>query len=618
MTKYNSENIKVFSDVEAVQKHPHMYVGDNESFALYLILKEIMENAFDEIVQNGTRVVVARTDKGFLIYDDGRGIPVDSGAHGIPAIKLIFEKLNSGGKSNGEYGNATVGVHGVGCVVSNALSHRLMAASYRNRKWNGYVAKKGVGSIQKIDIKTFPGYEYIKDLIANKGTLVYVEPNFDFFGERGVIEDDPIKRAMYISSIAHPKKKYIYIDGEGREFIYKDEIKKISNDALKFFSDKVTLILKKEEGSVQSYVCAAPTSEHGTHWSGFVKAYGEAIQPYVKRNQTFDIEDAINVSGMLNYVTVAPSFSGQAKQKLKTKAATAEVAAAIKDALAIWVKKNKSHVQAGIEHAVKLKNIENKYEQEKTLQKSVARGSLPFKLASCPYAKPQQRELYLLEGDSAAGPAKVARDEKFQEVWPIRGKILNVYRSFKKAAKSQAVQEVLRVIGYSPDDPKMEKARIQGKIIILTDADSDGAHIRILLIALLWRFFPEAFRRKMVYFARTPIYSYRTDNGPYFGDTLTELRKEVEKAKIKFNAENVTRAKGWGEVSPKQLKQLAFDLRTRDLVNIPPLDEMDMKTFKGIVIDSDATYRATLQGLPLDTLTNEADNDDDEDSHEVA
>lgn len=648
---YNADSIVTLTDLEKVRKTKSIYAGDDDKTALWLCVREPIDNTIDEcIAAKSDTVIVIRHESGFYIYDNGRGIPVENHpTQKISALQVVFTQLAAGakGEANSYSDSKNVyGVHGMGAAVSNALSKSFSAYTYRGG-WFRYQSVNGktLGRVAKANPADTIDSAVIKAMfpdgkIPRKGTIVHVLPDYTLF-DNEKLDSEIIISYLEFKSLFLLKINFTFVDltvtdktpyhfGNKTQKDANKSIETILTDGLdradiksQIFTysgndcDVAFCISSKIERRINTFVCASPTPERGTHWTGFCNAVETAIQPFVKKKQIFDTEVFLDgFSGFLNFNISPPSFSGQAKQKLKSKAATKIVQDALTAPLTDFFKKNSQHVRSQIEHAVNIKSQSNKLANERGLDKAVSSGkSLPFNLTSCPYAKPKDRELYILEGLSAAGPAKKARDPKVQEVLPINGKIVNVYRSAAKALVGKSatpIQELMRSIGYSKDDLNLNKARIQNKIIILSDADEDGKHIRILLIAFLWKFFPQAFHRKMVYYADTPIYSYDTgDTEKIFGDTIAELRQGVEKKKIKFDTKLISRAKGWAKVSPADMRKIAFNPATRKLVNIPPLTKDDEKDFYGIIQDPDAGYRAKILGLPLDVLDASAIDDED-------
>lgn len=509
--EYNASSIVALTDLEGIRKNRNIYTGDDNKTAVWLCIREIYQNAYDELIAakvKDAHLCIARHESGFYVYDNGRGIPVEKHpTEKISALELVFTKLNAGAKGEeNSYSDSKniIGVHGMGAAVSNALSKSFSAYTYRGG-WHCYrsVGGKSVPGISKRSPKDDIDPEILKVMFGNKipsrGTFIFVQPDYSIF-EAETIDSQTLVNYLEFNSLFVPGIKMEFFDLTGtQDYIFHNKTKKdcqaavkkiimaglkpadIKSDMFMHSSDDVEVafcITGKVEKRIDTFVCASPTIERGTHWQGLCNAVEIAIAPYVKKKQVFDIEYFLDgFCGFLNFNISPPSFSGQAKQKLKSKAATKTVTDALQIPLNEFFKKHARVVREQIDYAVRIKTQKDKLDSERGIEKelaSITSKSLPYSLTSCPYAKPKDRELYLLEGQSAATPAKTARDNKYQEVLPIDGKITNVYRSAKLALNSEAVQDILRSIGYDRNDPNMIKSRIQNKIIILADSDSDG------------------------------------------------------------------------------------------------------------------------------------------------
>jgi DNA gyrase subunit B len=595
---YDASNIESLSDVEAVKTKASMYIGALDHFGKWIMLKEIIDNARDEAGDGHANLVYVKRlgDERFGVYDNGRGIPVDMHKTNVPAIQLVFCKLHAGGKMHNDKNSVykkTIGVHGVGACITNALSTYLKAFSYRHG-WHAFECKTGEPvRYKKATVRKANLPDYVKSdaLVRGKGSYVEFEIDNSRFG-CDPIPDDTIETYLRLLSDFYPKVRFVYADEEG---VLCDVVNKRSLEAkvaadngvsaknvLHVQTKEVNAILcfsRKTPIKDALYVAGSPTPDGGTHWNGLLRAVELAVAPYVKKD-TFKAEAiAESLSGILNIELNTPEFKGQTKQRLETKEAMAMVRDALKGPLTAFFASNKQAVNEAIKLATTLHALEQKQKRELDLVKAVTgtrnKSNLPVKLSACPNCAPEKRELYLLEGDSAGNTAKIARNKAYQETLPLRGKFLNVVRNDSRAGDSTLVQDLLRSIGYSKDDPEMKKARV-GKIMLLTDADSDGSHIQILLLGFLHRYVPQAFKRG-VYIVDMPLYSLAQDHKKYYGNSLSDLRKQV-----KTITGTLTRFKGLGELNPDQLRELAFS-PARKLIRVQPLREDEKAVFYGLM-----------------------------------
>ena len=613
--KYDADALLSLSDIESIQEHPTIYAGEMNNFAVWLCVKEIIDNARDEAADGHANLVYIErlSEFEFVIYDNGRGIPVDTHPKlKMSALQVVFCKLHAGAnmKQGGAY-KKTLGVHGVGAAVTNAFSSTLHAASYRNGKWNWFQGKKGI-PVGKVS--TGPAPEPLMSnrfKLQKRGTYVTFEINKDVFEPGSTVESDTIIDYLAIMSDFYPGITFVYNDKEGEEvFVNKMSIEaRIAQEH--GVTPKQVLCVKDENVNIaicfanapdksvskHTYVCGSPTPELGTHWTGFTKAVERAALPFIKKGKSVYAEDiAEALAGVINVELHKPRFKGQTKQKLVSVEATKLVADAITGPLCIFFTKNKGKVIEIVKRAEDLFALRQKQSQEMNLANAVkntrGKSNLPAKLTQSFNCKPEDRELYIVEGESAGGTCKKSRFEKYQEILPLTGKILNVIKSDVKAADNGPVQDLLRTIGYvkhaGSSQADMSKARVQNKIIILTDADSDGGHIQILLLGFLFKYFKEAFEQDLVYIVDAPLYQYKEGGKYTFSQSLADMRKIPS-----FNSKNLTRMKGWGEIGPKALRELAFDPKTRKLFRVNPLASEDKEDFFAL-LTGNAEFRREM------------------------
>jgi DNA gyrase subunit B len=602
---YNAENIEVPTDVENVRNHPGMYVGELDELGAWITTREVLSNATDEAVSGfADTVYIERLNKyRFIVYDNGRGIPVDNHpTEKVPAIQLVFCKLHAGGKLRQETTTykKSFGTHGVGACVANALSASLSAYTYR-KGW--HLLECVNGSPKKVVKATPPKLRYPQYFNKKKGTLIDFTLDASMF--TGEIADDIIIDYLAVISDFYPRITFIYADEVGEEVFYNTKsVQQLvaerngvaAKDVLHVSHPRIEAAIcfsRKEPLKSKMYVCGAPTPDGGTHWQGLVKAVEIAVAPHVKK-EVFGVEAlAMSLSGVLNVELLTPKFNGQTKQRLLSKEAVNLVRDALKEPLAQFFNKHKPQLAEAIKRAEALHAMEQRHKAEKDLDKSLTskkgKLNLPARLVIAPHCDPKKRELYITEGDSATGPAKNARDHRTQEIMPLTGKILNVVKNDGKVVNNVVVQDLLRVIGYRSDDKKMERARVQGKIIFLTDADSDGGHIQLLLISLMHKYLPHALKSGMVHIVDMPLFSYKGPDEQAFGNTIAEIKSQVKK----FSPSYLSRAKGWGACSDAHLAKLAFDPKTRKLIKLSPILDHDLPEFYGL-LTGDTTLRRKM------------------------
>lgn len=607
---YTAADIEVFSDIEGVKRNPVIYITSTDSFGLWVCFREIVDNARDEATDgSANKVCVKRTGPySFSVWDDGRGIPIDMHKkEKRPAIEVIFCKLHAGGKmSHGEgmaYKKATAGTHGMGAAIVNALSSTLVARSYRNGVWNTFTCKAGVpsGGI----VKSAP--PRISEFGAlNKGTVVEFTLDKQYFDADAKIDDETIKSYMKLQSDLHPGITFVYADSRGNKsaFITKktlgeqlaDECAVDEKDVLYVNAGGVQLAVAfraEDDKSYlleRTYVCGVPTPDGGTHWQGFVNAIADAL-PNNKRALAGYFMGLL--AGIMNVEVLKPLYYGQTKRKLRTKEATEQVYNAIAKPLATFFKKHKPDVDALLTQAQHLADMAKRHSHEAEMAKALGvkngRSNLPAKLVrTIGDCKPTNRELFIVEGESALGTAQQARFKATQEILPLTGKVLNVVRNKDNAVNNVAIQNILRSIGYVEGQKGTDKMRVQKAIILLTDADADGGHIRLLLLGVLRQYLPQAFEAGIVYIIDTPLYKYKSPTEYAFGNTLGEIKAAVKK----FDPAYVNRMKGWGGCNPPELRDIAFSDK-RKLIRVLPMEEDEREQFYGLLQD-DAKLRKQL------------------------
>ena len=588
--KYEAADIEVLSGLEPVRRRPGMYTDTSRPNHL---AHEVIDNSVDEALAGHCKKidVILYNDGSLEVIDDGRGMPVDiHPKEKIPGVELILTRLHAGGKFNKDNYQYSGGLHGVGVSVVNALSKNLevwvrrngseMNMSFSGGKKQGDL--EDVGSVGK----------------ANTGTTIRFWPDPQYFDSPN-ISASKLQHALKAKAVLCPGLKVtlkIEKTGEKEEWQYSEGLEEYLIEAIgetkhipdSPFSGSVTgdneavdwaLVWLTEEGNnlSESYVNLIPTAQGGTHVNGLRTGLANALREFCEFRSLLprgvalapeDVWDDVNF--VLSVKLEDPQFSGQTKERLSSRESAAFVTGIVKDEFALWLNQHPETgdliAQLAIERAQKrIKSA------KKVVRKKIVSGpSLPGKLADCTSQEPELCELFLVEGDSAGGSAKQARDRVTQAIMPLRGKILNTWEvDTTEILASQEVHDISVAIGVDPVNSNIEELRYH-KICILADADSDGLHIATLICALFLRHFRELVQAGHIYIAMPPL--FRVDAGKKVFYALDEaerkaildkLEKESFKGKI-----TVTRFKGLGEMNPQQLRETTMNRDTRRLVQL--------------------------------------------------
>ncbi|MFI4956632.1 MAG: DNA topoisomerase IV subunit B [Gammaproteobacteria bacterium] len=594
MSKYNAESIEVLSGLDPVRKRPSMFTDTSSPNHL---AQEVIDNSVDEASSGYANflTVTLHKDGSLSVADNGRGMPVDiHPTEKIPGVELILTRLHAGGKFSDKSYQFSGGLHGVGVSVVNALSERLEVEIMRDGKIHTMVFKKG---------KVFQKLKSSGNVPKKEtGTYVRFWPEAAYF-DNPKFSNPHLKHVLRAKAVLCPGLTVEFFDeakGEHETWHYEDGL----SDYLK--STLTTDYLPKElfvghfpstveavdwaivwhteptELIAESYVNLIPTMQGGTHVNGLRTGLCDAVRNFaevrnlVPRGIKIAPEDVwSNLSYVLSYKMHEPQFVGQTKERLSSRQAAAFVAGVVKDALTLWLHQ---HVQEGeLITALVLEAAQARLRQGKAVaRKKVTSGpQLPGKLADCTSEDLRLTELFLVEGDSAGGSAKQARDKNIQAIMPLRGKILNTWEvSGQDVLASQEVHDIAIAIGVDPGSDKLEDLRY-GKICILADADSDGAHIATLLCALFLKHFRPLVKAGHIFVAMPPL--YRIDYGKEVFYALDESEKQGVldrlEAENKKGKTQVTRFKGLGEMNPLQLRETTMAPDTRRLIQLTIEDE---------------------------------------------
>ncbi len=601
-TDYKASNIQVLEGLEAVRKRPAMYIGDTGQRGLHHLINEVVDNSIDEALAGHCDHIIVQINKdgSMTIEDNGRGIPVDKHPKlGIPAVEVVLTKLHAGGKFDKDTYKVSGGLHGVGVSCVNALATTFSAEIHRDGKIHTIGFERG---ITKHPLK-------VSGKTDRRGTIINFLPDPAIFTQTVEFKFNIIAERMRELAFLNPevtielidereedetlgKEVYKY-EGGLRDFVkYLDEARDTSMPTPIYIEGEiegVPVALAMQYNSsytenVHSYVNNINTREGGTHVSGFRRALTRSLKNYADKNNIIKSNSKVTISGedfregltaVLSVKVAEPQFEGQTKTKLGNSEVQSAVEITVYDQLNEYLEQNPKIAKKVIEKVVLAAEAREAARKARQLvqRKSVmSGGGLPGKLADCSIKDPEHCEIYLVEGDSAGGSAKMGRNRSFQAILPLRGKILNVEKAkINKILENREIQAMITAlgsgVGHAEEEFELEKLRYH-KIIIMTDADVDGSHIRTLLLTFFYRYMRPLVEAGFVYVATPPLYRVTAGKKIDYAwddDTRDKLIAELKKGKRKFD---VSRYKGLGEMNPEQLWETTMDPETRTLQQI--------------------------------------------------
>ncbi len=596
MSSYSAEDIEVLTGLDPVKKRPGMYT---ETTRPNHLAQEVIDNSVDEALAGHASLieVILHKDQSITISDDGRGMPVDiHPEQKKPGVEVILSTLHAGGKFSNKNYQFSGGLHGVGISVVNALSKKLLVTIKRD------------GIVYEIEFASGELRKKLKEVGTcgkrNTGTSVYFLPDASYF-DSAKFSVTRLRHVLRAKAVLCPGLKVIFKDEQSKEveeWYYEDGLKDYLLSATRGWetlpqepftgsfageNEGVDWALQwlPEGGELtqESYVNLIPTAQGGTHVNGFRTGLLDAIREYCEfrsllpRGVKLAPDDVwTNCCYILSSKLTDPQFSGQTKERLSSREAAAFVSGVVKDNFSLWLNQHTEEGDALASFCIG--NAQKRVRSSKKIaRKKITQGpALPGKLADCSCAEPERSELFLVEGDSAGGSAKQARDREFQAIMPLRGKILNTWEvDSAEILASQEVHDISVALGIDPAIDNLEKLRYH-KICILADADSDGLHIATLLCALFLRHFPALVNNGHVYVAMPPLFRIDIGNDVYYALDESE-RQGIEDriaAEKKKGKVNVQRFKGLGEMNPLQLRETTMNPDTRRLVQLT-LDASD-------------------------------------------
>ena len=599
-TEYGADQIQILEGLEAVRKRPGMYIGSTSIRGLHHLVYEIVDNAVDEALAGFCDVIDVKIqeDNSITVIDNGRGIPVGiNHKAGIPAVEVVFTILHAGGKFGGGGYKVSGGLHGVGASVVNALSEWLEVTIYHEGKVYRQRYERG---------KTIYKLKVIGDCDPEKtGTMVSFLPDKEIF-EETIFDFDTLKQRFREMAFLTKGLKIRLTDERGekelvKEFHYEGGIKEFvtylnrSKEALypeiiycEGMKDGVAVEVAMQHNdsyneTTYGFVNNITTPEGGTHVVGFRNALTKTFNAYAKANKLIKESDSLSGEdireGLTAIVSVKleePQFEGQTKQKLGNSEARGAVDAVVSRTLEIFLEQNPSVAKTIVEKSVLAQRARDaaRKARDLTRRKSALEGlSLPGKLADCTDKDPKNCEIYIVEGDSAGGSAKTARSRATQAILPLRGKILNVEKArLDRIYGNAEIKAMITAFGTGiHEDFDISKLRYH-KIIIMTDADVDGAHIATLMLTFLYRFMPELIKQGYVYLAQPPLYKIEKNKKIWYAYDDKELDNILTEIGRDGN-NKIQRYKGLGEMDADQLWETTMDPERRVLLRVTMDDE---------------------------------------------
>ncbi|SDI67366.1 DNA topoisomerase IV subunit B [Ferrimonas sediminum] len=594
-TQYTSDAIEVLNGLEPVKRRPGMYTDTTRPNHLG---QEVIDNSVDEALAGhaSSIQIILHKDQSLEVIDDGRGMPVDiHPEEGVPGIELIMCKLHAGGKFSNQNYQFSGGLHGVGISVVNALSTRVEVSVRRDGQVHEIAFEHG-DKVQDLEVTGTCGRR-------NSGTRVHFWPDPSYFDSANfsVARMTHLLRAKAVLCPGLRIKFDNKVAGEVTEWYFEDGLKDYLYDSVKSWpmlpeipftgafsanNEAVdwALVWQPEGGEsiTESYVNLIPTAQGGTHVNGLRQGLLEALREFCEFRNLMprgiklapeDIWD--RVSYILSTKMQDPQFAGQTKERLSSRQSAAFISGVVRDAFSLWLNEHTEQAEAIAEFCISSAQTRLRKAKKVARKKITSGPALPGKLTDCTTTEPMRGELFLVEGDSAGGSAKQARDRDFQAIMPLRGKILNTWEvDASQVLASQEVHNISIALGMDPDSEDLSGLRY-GKVCILADADSDGLHIATLLCALFVKHFRTLVEHGHVYVAMPPLFRidvgkevhYALDDSERQG-ILDRIAAEKKRGKVQ-----VTRFKGLGEMNPGQLRETTMDPNTRRLVQLTVDDQ---------------------------------------------
>ncbi len=592
--EYGADQIQILEGLEAVRKRPGMYIGSTSTRALHHLVYEIVDNAVDEALAGYCTEIQVFIQKGnsIRVVDNGRGIPTGiNHKAGLPAVEVVFTILHAGGKFGGGGYKVSGALHGVGASVVNALSEWLEVTIHQNgKKYNQrYERGKVMYPLKEIGTTDHTGTE----VVFQPDKEIFEDTEYDFDTLRQRLREmafltKGIKIVLTDERLEEPKVREFHYEGGIKEYVsYLNRHKDPLYDQIIYCEgqrdDIYVEVAMQHNSSYQegtySFVNNITTPEGGTHLTGFRNAITKTFNDYAKKNKILKEKEG-NLSGedireglaaIISIKITEPQFEGQTKQKLGNSEARGAVESVVTEQLTYFLEQNPAVAKIICDKALLAQRARDaaRKARDLTRRKTALDGtSLPGKLADCSDKNPENCEIYIVEGDSAGGSAKTARDKATQAILPLRGKILNVEKArLDRILENNEIKAMITAFGTGiGEDFNIEKLRYN-KIVIMTDADVDGAHIATLMLTFLYRFMPDLIREGHVYLAQPPLYKVEKNKKVFYAyddkelnDILTEIGRDGNN--------KIQRYKGLGEMDAEQLWDTTMDPAKRILLRV--------------------------------------------------
>lgn len=596
--EYKASNIQVLEGLEAVRKRPSMYIGDTGVRGLHHLINEVVDNSIDEALAGHCDHIKLDINKdgSITIEDNGRGIPVDIHEKmGIPAVELVLTKLHAGGKFDKDSYKVSGGLHGVGVSCVNALSSSFEALIHRDGKIHKMSFSKGV-TVTPLEVvgKT-----------DHTGTIITFMPDPEIFKQTTEFKLELIVHRMRELAFLNPEITVEITDLreepiESQTFHYDggvvDFVKYLDENRDPLMTDPILITGEIEEvpvalaiqynksytENVHSYVNNINTHEGGTHVSGFRRALTRSLKSYADKNKL--IKGKVSISGedfregltaILSVKVAEPQFEGQTKTKLGNSEVQSAVEVLVYEKMNDYLEQNPKIAKSILEKVIlsaEAREAARKARQLVQRKSAMTGGGLPGKLADCSINDPEHTEIYLVEGDSAGGSAKSGRNRSFQAILPLRGKILNVEKArINKILENNEIRAMITALGVSigsEEESDLSKLRYH-KIIVMTDADVDGSHIRTLLLTFFYRYMLPLIENGYIYIATPPL--YKITQGKKIEYAWDDEQRDAILKNFKKEAQrkvDISRYKGLGEMNPDQLWETTMDPETRTLQQV--------------------------------------------------